>query len=198
MEVVDAGRVPSLVLVLLLTGSGVAGCLPPPTTVVTSSAANSSSPGAPVNSSSAAASAEAGASPVAFDACALLPPAALAKVVGPTVDAGRAMPIGGWIAGQCAWSAKGAGFELSVGTDASIKAFNEPTVSDAKTKLASYRAQASGGGEKPKDVADIGDGAVSSATGMAAFKDGTYVEIRNLGLTEDQVVEIVRLVIAAL
>ena len=108
------------------------------------------------------------------------------------------MPSGGWIAGQCAWSSPTAGFELSVGTDASIKAFGDPAVTDAKTKLASYRAQASAASPKPEDVDGVGDGAVMTSNGIAAVKGDRYLELRNLGLTNDELVQIMKLAIDAL
>ena len=49
-----------------------------------------------------------------------------------------------------------------------------------------------------KDVAGIGDGAVVSAIGIAAYRADTYLEVTNLGLTDDQLIEIARIVIARL
>ena len=198
MQVTGAGRVSLSILVVLLAITCIAGCLPPPTGAPTSGSNPPPNSGAPPPSDAATGSAQAVGSPPSFDACALLQQPALAKLVGPTVDGGRAMPIGGWVAGQCAWSTKTAGFELSVGTETSIKAFNEPAVSDAKSKLGAYRAEAVAAGRKPKDISGIGDGAVATPNGMATYQGGTYLELRNLGLNDDQMAAVMRLAVEGL
>ena len=133
-----------------------------------------------------------------FDACALLSPSDLSKIVGGKVDVGRAMPSGGWVAGQCTWNTPSSGFVISIGTAASIQEFGDSTALDAQARLAAFRQQARGAGGTPKDVAGIGDGAVLTSSGMAAYKGPTYLEVLNLGLTEEQLVQIVKLAVARL
>lgn len=128
-----------------------------------------------------------------FNACALLPAAALSKIVGGEARA-TAMPSAGWVAGQCAWSSARSGFFASVGTASSIQKGSDPAAPDAKAKLADFRQRVSG----TKDVSGIGDGAVLGLAGMAAYKGGTYIEVTKLKLTDDQLTEIVKLAVANL
>jgi hypothetical protein len=132
-----------------------------------------------------------------FDACALTPAFALSKALGGKAAFPKSMRSGGWVAGQCAWSSPSAGFFVKVGTAASLKAFGDSAAPDAKAKLALFKESASATGT-PKDVAGIGDGAVVAASGIAAYKGGNYVEITNMGLTEEQLIEIVRMAVANL
>lgn len=133
-----------------------------------------------------------------FDACALLSSSDLTRILKETVGVGRAMPSGGWVAGQCTWNTASSGFAISIGTAASIQAFGDSTAPDAKARLAVFMQQASGSGETPKEVAGIGDGAVLASSGMAAYKDTRYLEVLNLGLTDKQLIQIVKLAVARL
>jgi hypothetical protein len=104
------------------------------------------------------------------------------------------MPSSGWIASQCAWNGPGAGFFISVGTAESIAAAADPAAPDAAAKLALFKQQATGA----KDVPGIGDGAVLTPGGIAATQGDTYLQITNLGLTEEQLIAIAKLAIAKL
>jgi hypothetical protein len=120
-----------------------------------------------------------------LDVCGLVTTSELSKIVGAEVHA-TTLPSGGWIAGRCAWI-----------TATSIRTLADPAVPDAKAKLAAFKQSMSVTGS-PKDVAGIGDGAVSATTGIAAYKAGSYFEITNLGLSAGQLVEIAKLIAANL
>jgi hypothetical protein len=134
---------------------------------------------------------------VRFVACALFSGAELSTLLDIEGVQPTPMPSVGWIAGQCAWNGPTSGFFVSVGTAASIKAVGDAAVPNAKAKLAQFRQLASTIGT-PKDVAGIGDGAVLTATGIATYKGNTYLQVTNLGLTEEQLIEIAKLAIARL
>jgi hypothetical protein len=106
------------------------------------------------------------------------------------------MPSGGWVAEQCAWNGPTSGFFLSVGTTTSIMSFADPAAPNATVMLVQFTAQA--GTSTPKTESGIGDGAALTATGIAAYAGGTYVQVTNLGLTEVQLIEIAKLVVAQL
>ena len=129
-----------------------------------------------------------------FPACALLSSDQVSKILGDDNIQARPMPSSGWAAGRCSWSGGGSGFAISVGTAASIAASGDATTPDAAAMVAQFREQASAA----KDVGGIGDGAVLTAGGIAASKGGTYLQVANLGLTEDQLIEIAKLAIAPL
>jgi hypothetical protein len=155
----------------------------------TATPAPSTTPGATA-SSTPAPSGAAG----SFDACALLTTAELAKILGTDAVQTNPMPAGGWLAGQCAWNGPASGFFIGVGTAASIAAAGDPAAPDAKAKLARFKATS----VAAKAVAGIGDAAVASSNGIAAYRGDTYLEITNLGLTEDQLVKIAKLAVARL
>lgn len=130
-----------------------------------------------------------------FDACALLSAVDLTKIVGGDTPSTKAMLSVGWVAGGCAFSSHGSSFVVSVGTADSIRQAGDPTAMDAKAKLALFKASAT---STPRDVSGIGDGAVLAPTGIAAYKGGTYVEVMNLTVTNDQLITIAKLLVAKL
>jgi hypothetical protein len=186
-------------LVVLISAAGIAACgdssTSPPTTAEGSAIpAASRSTAAPVPSPTLGAASPTPAPSGAggsFDTCALLVAADVSKILGGGEVQAKPMPSGGWVAGQCAWNGPTSGFFLGVGTAASIAAFGDPAAADAKARLARFKS----GAGTPKDVAGIGDGAAVSPSGIAAYRGGTYLEITNLGLTEDQLVEIMKLAV---
>jgi hypothetical protein len=128
------------------------------------------------------------------EACDLLPADALTQALGEPTEA-TAIPSDGWIHGQCTWNGPATGFILSVGTGDTIEAFDDPAEPDAEAKLAAY-TERSRGSEGWQEVADLGDGAVVGATGMAARVGDTYLEVENLTLTAEQLVAVMRLAVA--
>ncbi|MFZ0323940.1 MAG: hypothetical protein WAN48_07395 [Actinomycetes bacterium] len=133
--------------------------------------------------------------PEVLDACVLLTDADLSAALGRPGFSAKEVPASGWVATQCAWNGPGAGLFLSVGTAASIAASGDPAAPDAKAKLAQFKQQA---GTTAKDVPAIGDGAVLTPAGIAVFKGDTYLQVTNLGLTEDQLTELARRAVARL
>ena len=118
----------------------------------------------------------------------------VAAILGAAEVQTKPMPAGGWVAGQCAWNGPASGFFLSVGTKASIAAFGDPAAANAKAKLAQFRAT----GSSSRDVAGVGDGAVVTSNGIAAYRGDVYLEITNLGLTEKQLVALAKLAVEGL
>ena len=135
------------------------------------------------------------AAPVALEACALLDGDELSKILGVEGVQPRPMPSVGWVAGQCAWNGPSSGFFVSVGTAASIAAFGDLAAPNAEAKFAQFKDQ-SGGTSNVKDVPGLGDGAALAVTGLAVYKGGTYLQFTNLGLTEDQLIEIAKLALS--
>jgi hypothetical protein len=118
-------------------------------------------------------------------------PAEVAGIVGGSLPVAKAVPGGGWVAGQCAWSSSTAAFLVSVGTAASIESVGDPAVSGVSSKLAEFEQRMASG--DPEPVAGIGDAAIVAEAGMAAYKGDIYVEVTNLRLTKSQMIDIVKL-----
>ena len=134
---------------------------------------------------------------VALDTCKLLPPALLSNILGKETAFPKAVSSSGWDAGQCAWNGADSSFILRVGTASSIAAYGDSAAPNAKAMFEAYKAKANAAG-RPKVIAGIGDGAVAATGGMAAYVGGTYFEVAKLRLTDDQLVEIMRLAVANL
>jgi hypothetical protein len=90
-----------------------------------------------------------------------------------------------------------AGFLISVGTATSIATFADPAAPDAPARLAVFKQRLTALG-KAKDIAGLGDGAVLGPTGIAAYRDGTYLEILRLTLTDEQLIEVAKLTLGKL
>ena len=117
--------------------------------------------------------------------------------MGGPLPVAKAVPGGGWVAGQCAWSSPSAAFLISVGTAASIQSVGDAGVSGVPSKLAEFEQRMASGGD-PKPVTGIGEAAIVAESGMAAYKGDLYLEVVNLLLTEDQMIEIVELAMSRL
>jgi hypothetical protein len=126
------------------------------------------------------------------EACGLLPANSLTEVLGETA-APTAIPSSGWAAGQCTWSGETAGFALSIGTEDSIAAFDDAAEPDAEAKVEAFRQRVQEQGGSTEDVSGVGDSAVVGGSGLAARIGGTYLEIENLSLSEEELIEIARL-----
>ncbi len=135
---------------------------------------------------------------MALDACAVLSAAShqVEAIVGLRLDS-TTNSGGGWTLSDCVWNAARGSFIISVGNDDSFRAFGDPGAPDAKGRLAQFRTEMSAAGPT-RDLSDVGDGAVLAAGAMAAYKAGVYVEVQNLGLTDDQLTNVVKLLIEGL
>ena len=188
------------VVMFFAVGSVACGVSPTqaPSTSVTPSAA-STAPASAIATPSGNATPSGTASPsggdVGLDACSLLPTALLSEVLGGEIAFTTAVPSGGWAAAQCAWNGETSSFIVRVGTPESITAFGDSAAPDAKALFAAFKRQADGSGDA-KEVPGIGDGAVFIPGGMAAYRGGTYVEVTRLRLTDEQLVDIMRMLIA--
>lgn len=170
-------------LVVLLTAVGLSACASNSSQAPSASVAPSALPPSGVG--------------VGFDACTILPATELSQIIGGEIAITTAIPSGGWGAGQCAWNSPSSTFILRIGTAATITAFGDPTAPNAKAMLAVFKQRANAAGTT-KEVAETGDGAVLGTSGMAAYVGGTYLEVTRLRLTDEQLIEIMRLAVANL
>jgi len=130
------------------------------------------------------------------DACTLLSPAELESIVGGPVPVAKPLPAGGWVAAQCAWSGPTSSLLVSIGTADSFAAFKDPATPDAKSKFSDYRQRFAAGSAAEQQ--GLGEGAVLSARGLAAYTGGTYLEIMRSSLTDDQLVAVARRILSQL
>jgi hypothetical protein len=131
-----------------------------------------------------------------IDACSILTKDELTSAFGTDAVQTRPMPNTGWVAGQCAWNGPSSGFFIGIGTADSLADAGDPTVADAKSKLAQFKNQAAGG--RATEVEGIGDGAIVTPAGIAAYKGGTYIQVTNLGLSNEQMIEVMKAAIRKL
>jgi hypothetical protein len=122
-------------------------------------------------------------------------PAEVAAIVGGPEPVAKAVPGGGWVAGQCAWSSPTAAFLISVGTQVSIASGGDPTVQDAKGKLKEFERRVSANGGSTV-VTGVGDAAYATDGSVAAAKGDVYLEVVGLRLTNEQSIEVMKLAVA--
>jgi hypothetical protein len=127
------------------------------------------------------------------DVCALITTDEVAAIVGKPVTIEPDTASEDWAAGQCWWNGESFNprFGVTVGTPASIAMSTSPTAREQYdlSKLAF-------GGQSPDLVSGLGDEAFFGAGFVFAYKGGTFVQA--LGLPKDQLVEVVKLVLAKL
>jgi hypothetical protein len=127
------------------------------------------------------------------DVCALLSVADVTAITGKETTAEAGEPTEDWSAGECWWS--GADFNprfgVTVGTPASIAKSTSPTAKEQYdlSKLAF-------GGASPDLISGLGDEAFFGSGFVFAYKGGTFVEA--LGIPKDQLISILKLVLAKL
>jgi hypothetical protein len=186
---------------LMLSALTVGGCgtaNPSPSAVGTTSPPPSLGPGLSQTQTSAPPSQPpASGSTATIDACALMTAAEVKAIVGGPEPVAKALPGGGWVAGQCAWKSPVAGFLMSVGTATSIATFADAAAPDAAARLAVFKQRLTALG-KAKDIPSLGDGAVLGPIGIAAYRDGTYLEILRLTLSDEQLIEVAKLTMSKL
>jgi len=127
------------------------------------------------------------------DVCALLSVSDVTAITGKVTTPEAAPPTEDWSAGECWWNAENFNprFGVTVGTPASIAKSTSPTAKEQYdlSKLAF-------GGDSPDLVSGLGDEAFFGGGFVFAYKGGTFVEA--LGLPRDQLIEILKLVLAKL
>ena len=131
-----------------------------------------------------------------IDACALLSWADIETITG--TDTTMFRPLSGqadWVAGDCSWF-NSAGwtslFDIAVGTPASIARSSSPTARELYDRM----KVAALAGKDEVDIPGVGDVATYGNGILVAIKGGSLVEAR--GIPKDQLVEIVKLVLAKL
>ncbi len=130
-------------------------------------------------------------------ACDLTTAEEVSSVLGGPAPVPEVLPGGGWVASQCAWKSPTTGFMVSIGTPESISAFGDPKIADAASRLAEY-GERMGSPATAREMPGLGDAAILGPTGIAVSTDGIYVEILRQGLTDEQLVEVAKLVVGKL
>jgi len=187
---------PRLLLAIVVGAATVAACSGGGTATPGSGTAKpgSSEPAATSPAPSAApGETEAPAGSATVDVCALLSIADVTAITGKETTTETGVPTEDWSAGECWWNGESFNprFAVSVGTPASIAKSTSPTAKEQYdlSKLAF-------GGASPDLVSGVGDEAVFGGGFVFAYKGGTFVQA--LGLPKDQLVEVVKKVLAKL
>jgi hypothetical protein len=131
----------------------------------------------------------------AVDVCALLPVADVTAITGKETTPEAAAPAEDWSAGECWWDdAKlSVRFGVTVGTAASIAKSTSPTAKEQYdlSKLAF-------GGDNPDLVSGLGEEAFFGGGFVFTYQGGTFAQALGIGVDRDQLVEILKLVLARL
>jgi hypothetical protein len=130
-----------------------------------------------------------------IDACALLSSADVKTITGADTFALTRNPKVDWVAGECAWLGAADSeflFGIWVGTPASIARSSSPTARELYDRVKA----AALAGKDEVDIPGLGDAATYGNETLVAITGGSLVEA--LGIPKDQLVEIVKLVLAKL
>lgn len=130
------------------------------------------------------------------DVCALLSVADVTAITGKETTPEADEPSEDWAAGQCWWNGESFNprFGVTVGTAASIAKSTSPTAKEQYD--VSKLAFGSFGGATPDPVSGLGDEAFFGGGFVFAYKGGTFVQA--LGVPKDQLIAILKLVLAKL
>jgi hypothetical protein len=185
----------SLYLLSFLSAAVFASCQPTPQPTADASSSGVEPPA--VESATPVPSAKSTSRPadLGLDVCALLDSAGIEQAIGPGFGS-TPMPSSGWVAGQCAWNGPSAGFFVSIGTAASIEDSGNADLPDAKAKFLDFLEQAQG--DELTTIPGLGDGAAREVGGAAAYVGDSYVQITNMGLTQDELTTVLALAIGQL
>ena len=182
---------PRLVLAIVVGAGMVAACSGGGTAAPGSGAPAATSPA----QSAAPGATQAPAGGATVDVCALLSVADVTAITGKETTPEAAAPAEDWSAGECWWSDAtfSVRFGVTVGTPASIGKSTSPTAKEQYdlSKLAF-------GGASPDLLSGLGDEAFFGGGFVFTYKDGTFAEALGVGVAKDQLIEILKLVLAKL